>query len=202
MAAKIVHQEWAVAVDMRSPMYAVARFMKNVSSTPIGASMNNVSQRKRTDMMNYKSTRALAVFSAAALAFGAFPSAPQARSMVASAGRPQFPVDYGCFSLSNSAMINGCSRMVKLETALVVDAEGWYWVRVNAQGPTTNSITCQAIGVNADSTSAGAPSLRTALPFDVRTPQTIALATYVPYGGALFVYCETLRDGRVNTINW
>lgn len=147
-------------------------------------------------------TRTLSFLAATALAFSPLPPAAQARTVMASAGRPQFFADWSCFWLENSSMTNGCARTVRLETSLPVDAGGWWTVRVSAQGATTaNNVCCSASSTDANAVPVSAPGAQCLRVFG--TPDVIpSQAVFVPAGGGLFVSCNVQPNGRVNTINY
>jgi hypothetical protein len=152
--------------------------------------------------MIHKTTRALSAFVAAALAFGTFQlSAHAGRTIMASAARATQPADHGCFYLSFGSMTNGCGAAKRLEASLPVDYAGWYTVKVNASGASpSNNVGCEAVAVNAGITAAWSYGQAWLPAFG--TGQTISTTTWLPAFGGLYVYCDVLPNGHVNTIGY
>jgi hypothetical protein len=151
--------------------------------------------------MIHKTTRAFSLLAVAALALSGFNPVVQARTLMASAGRAVAPGDYGCFGLWYSSMTNYCSYTTRLEMSLPIDSAGWVSVHVNAYGGSAaNNVGCEAVAIDAGLTAVWSYGQMWLPAFG--SSQTINTSTYVPGGGGLFMYCDVLPYGRVNTINY
>jgi hypothetical protein len=144
---------------------------------------------------------------AAALAVAATSLPADARTVVAFAGRPNYPGDATCFSEWFGAVRNNCSGVHRIFTVpLATDSAGYHSVTVSAYGADSdNNVGCRAFGIFR-STTTGVPSYyggsqRWLATFGQAADISL-LPTYVPAGGTLFAACDVKPGGQINLINY
>lgn len=158
-------------------------------------------RNERSWNRNRRLVKGFIAIMAVALAVAAASTSSHADGTMPSAGRAVSAADYGCFSLYFSSMTNACGSMKTLEIPTTVRRSGNFNVQVTAYGATlSNNVGCIAHGIDKTRTAIYGGPKKYLTTFG--SPQDIALTTYVPDYGGMYVACDVNPGGRVHVVHW
>lgn len=142
---------------------------------------------------------------ALSLAAGALVAPALARSVPATAGRPNPAGDASCFAFSYGTVTNACPARKTLEFPLVMDWAGSFTSTVYAKGQiSSQNVCCQANGMT-NGLGVGWISwwwdqYRCLPAFG--TYQAIATSAYVPAHGAAYTTCDVDPSAMLSVAEW
>ena len=143
---------------------------------------------------------------AAVLAALSMGSVAEARTTMASAGRPQF--EDGCFPLDASAATNICSQQRFFDVPLTLDTgPGWLGGYVVAQGASdANNVGCSIITVSPEGNGVSMGGRRWlpefGRPAKIMLNVAASTAAWHQSGGAGFVSCIVRPGGTVRMVSY